>query len=242
MSLSGAAKISGRDHFTWFRGTAMLRLIRFGCAAAILMLPLFGCRFFGIDNRPDIEYATITERRPVKEPMYQRQVPGTNLVKRWPARRGLAYGYAPWENKQDAVMVAQQGQGETPTTSGAAGQAAAPESNSPSASPARKTVKTAMADSQVKQAADWSPRHEGELNPPKSPLKTPVERRAPIGAKTSSPTGLHQPQTVVPAVHQEIAEGDEEAPAAPENRSNLPNVDDPSDVQGTPDDESPGAE
>ena len=217
----------------------MLRSIRLGLAAAFLMLPLAGCRFFGIDNRPDIEYATITERRPVKEPMYQRQVPGTNLVKRWPARRGLTYGYAPWENKQDAVMVAQQGQGATPAAPGAAGQAAVPDSTPPSSAPARKTVKTARSDSQVKQAADWSPRHEGEGEPvrPKSQLKPPVQPRAPVFPKVGSPAGLIQPHTVVPAVHQEIVEGEGDAPAVPEEQtSNLPNVDDPSDAQGTPED------
>jgi hypothetical protein len=223
----------------------MLRLIRLGLAAAVLMWPLAGCRFFGIDNRPDIEYATVTERRPVKEPMYQRQVPGTNLVKRWPARRGLAYGYAPWENKQDAVMVAQQGPGAAPTTAGATGQAAAPESTAPTSSPARKTVKTARADSQVKQAADWSPRHEGEGEPvqPKSHLKPPAQPRAPVFPKASSPAGLIQPHTVVPAVHHESADGEGDAPAAPEEHtSNLPNVDDPSDSQGTPEDGAVGTE
>src|SRR5689334_8960091 len=79
------------------------------CGAAIVASGLSGCHFFGIDTRPDIEWLTVSEKRPVKEPMFQRQIPNTNLVKRWPARRGVEYGYAPWEKKTDAMVVSQEG-------------------------------------------------------------------------------------------------------------------------------------
>jgi hypothetical protein len=203
-----------------------------------MVLPLAGCSFFGIDTRPDIEYATITERRPVKEPMYQRQIPGTNLVKRWPAKRGLAYGYAPWEKKQDAVMVSQQSQpGDAPPTAGG-GQNPAPHVSAPAGSPARKTVKTAMVDSQVKQAADWSPRHEGEATvqgPPKRPVRERRPPDEPAGTPAGAPRGLAQPRTVAPVASTVNFDGDDEAPVAPaEHTSDLPNAYDPSDEQATP--------
>jgi hypothetical protein len=218
---------------------AMAGSKRWGCAAAMWMLPLAGCSFFGIDTRPDIEYATITERRPVKEPMYQRQIPGTNLVKRWPAKRGLAYGYAPWEKKQDAVMVSQQNQpGETPATANG-GQPPSPHASLPAAPPGRKTVKSARVDSQVQQAADWSPRHEGAAaGQASAPRRLPVRDRQPADEPAGGPRGLIQPRTVAPVVGQADSEGGEEAPVAPqESTSNLPNVYDPSDAQGTPEDE-----
>jgi hypothetical protein len=209
--------------------------------AAILVLPLAGCSFFGIDTRPDIEYATVTERRAVKEPMYQRQIPGTNLVKRWPARHGLAYGYAPWETKKDAVMVSQDasGGGATATANAAAnGAASGPSNRSPSARAQAKSP-----GSQANLAANWAPRHEAEPITPKSHLRPPS--KTPVAATDhharSSAVGLIQPRSIAPgsaASHVEGTAADEEAAPPPDNRSsNLPNVYDPSDQQPTPDDE-----
>jgi hypothetical protein len=68
-------------------------------ATAALLSTLSGCHWFGIDNRPGVEYVTLNEKRVPKEPMYERRVAGTNLVKRWPKSHGIDYGYAPWERK-----------------------------------------------------------------------------------------------------------------------------------------------
>jgi hypothetical protein len=66
-------------------------------AAGAMLISSGGCRLLGIDNRAGIEYVTAKEIRHPKEPMYARPVPGTNLIKRWPQRLGVDYGYAPWE-------------------------------------------------------------------------------------------------------------------------------------------------
>ena len=64
-----------------------------------------GCSFFGIDTREGIEYVTTKKHKTVKEPMYARSVPGTNLVKRWPTRYGINYGYAPWQRPDNPSSV-----------------------------------------------------------------------------------------------------------------------------------------
>ncbi|MEX2185786.1 MAG: hypothetical protein WD875_03285 [Pirellulales bacterium] len=74
------------------------------CAAALLALS--GCRFFGIDTRPDIRYVTEGQRKNVDEPMFSMPVAGTGLFKQWPMRLGAEYGYAPWEKKPSGASPA----------------------------------------------------------------------------------------------------------------------------------------
>ncbi len=88
-----------------------------------LLMGLGGCHFFGIDTREGIEYVTVNERKTVKEPMYTRSVPGTNLVKRWPKRLGIDYGYTPWERKRNAQSVATRSTPGTAPTDPASQQA-----------------------------------------------------------------------------------------------------------------------
>lgn len=76
---------------------------------AVAVLMLSGCRFFGIDNRPDIRYVTESQRKEVSEPMYSMPVPGTGLFKQWPMRLGPEYGYAPWERRPSGVRPAVDG-------------------------------------------------------------------------------------------------------------------------------------
>jgi hypothetical protein len=117
------------------------------CAA--LLLTLSGCRFFGIDNRPDIRYVTEKERKEVKEPMYSMSVPGTRLFKQWPMRHGPDYGYAPWEKKQGVVMANAPGD---PATNAAAATGANAENK-----PAGVAAQNSAATPESNEAAHASP-------------------------------------------------------------------------------------
>jgi hypothetical protein len=148
---------------------------------------------------------------------------------------GLNYGYAPWEKKNDVVMVAQE-----------------PSEGSDSAPPADRQGKTVAAgqakrparnheepsQSQANLAAAWSPRHEHEPFKPKSHLKPPPSRHN-VTADDDRGIGLIQPRTMAPrgkAAPVEFATAGDDAASPPEqSASDLPNVDDLSDNQPTPD-------
>jgi hypothetical protein len=152
------------------------------CAAVLLTFS--GCRFFGIDNRPDIRYVTENERKEVAEPMYSMAVPGTRLFKQWPMRHGPDYGYAPWEKKQGVVMANAPAD---PATNAAATSGANTENKS-----AGVAAQEAPATPANNAAANATPAANAKPAPNKAMMI--AEAAAKSAAKTGKPSGRATPR------------------------------------------------